>query len=833
MSSRKSNSKVPKQKKVPHEYKPDHLTYDEWQIALRRQFALKQNFKIENQGDQLIYSDFDVLNPETNKIYKVAIRSEDIGINYCSCPDFTINTLGTCKHVEYVLDKLKKKRIAKKIWKNPPQQEYSSIFIKYGHNRKVMLRVGTYKSKEFIALAKQYFKPLNSSQFEYWILNEDQFGKFDQFLEKAIKIDNNFRCYRDAIDFIIYKRDAAYRQKVADFVFPEGIDSPEFDQLLKVKLYNYQKEGVLKMAKAGRSINADDMGLGKTIQAIATAEIMAREFGIEKVLIICPTSLKYQWKNEIEKFSNRDAFVLEGLPEKRKKLYQERSEFFKIITYDVVRRDLPEIKEYAPDLVILDEAQRIKNWKTKTAQAVKQVQSEYAIVCTGTPLENRLDELHSITEFVDRYKLGPLFRFLANHQILEGHKVIGYKDLHKINQTLSDILIRRTKKQVLKELPKRIDKNLFVSVTAEQKEIHDDHYSKVCRLVNKWKRFKYLSEKERQMLLVHLNCMRMVSDSTFILDQETRHDTKIAELMSLLEEVFSGDHQKVVIFSQWERMTRLVSKELEKRNIKYEYLHGGVPSPKRKDLLKNFHEDDASRVFLSTDAGGVGLNLQCASVVINLDCPWNPAVLEQRIARVYRLGQKKPVEIINFISEGTIEHSMLDTLKFKKSVFDGVLDNGKDEVFMGESKLKQFMKSVEKMTDQGAVMQDVRNTEETQKANIQSKEKLLKNKATEIKPATEKTARSVTEKDKQKSAQDDKSLDDLFSTGISFLEKLSQAVSSQDSDSENNSRSIANSFIETDQKTGQKSLKIPVPSEEVVEKAARVLSGFLEAIKKK
>jgi len=426
MSVKKTSKKL---KKVPYQYKPDHMTYDEWQIALRRQFALKQKFKIENKEEHLIYSDFDVVNPETKKTYKVAIRSKDIGINFCSCPDFTINTLGTCKHVEYVLDKLKKKRGTKKLWENPPQQEYSSIFIKYGQKRKVMLRIGTYKNKEFMALVKQYFQPSNKD-LQYWILDEDQFAKFDQFLEKAVKLDNNFRCYRDAIDFIIYKRDTAHRQKVIDFVFPEGIDSPELDRLLKVKLYNYQKEGVIKMAKAGRSINADDMGLGKTIQAIATAEIMAREFGIEKVLIICPTSLKYQWKNEIEKFSNRSALVLEGLPEKRKKLYQERNKFFKIITYDVVSRDLHEIKDFAPDLVILDEAQRIKNWKTKTAQAAKQVKSEYAIVCTGTPLENRLDELHSITEFVDRYKLGPLFRFLANHQILDGHKVIGYKDLH-------------------------------------------------------------------------------------------------------------------------------------------------------------------------------------------------------------------------------------------------------------------------------------------------------------------------------------------------------------------------------------------------------------------
>ncbi|OGF20294.1 hypothetical protein A2Y83_01925 [Candidatus Falkowbacteria bacterium RBG_13_39_14] len=781
------------------------MDYDEWQIKLRRQFARDQKYKIKNIGDHPVYSDFELLNPSNGKIYKVAIRSKDIGLNYCSCPDFAINTLGTCKHIEYLLHKMKKQKGAAKLFDNPPERKYSSIFLKYDKKRQVALRIGSFRKKEFEKLAKDYFD-------ENQVLREKSFGNIEKFIEAALKIDKNFRCYKDAIDYIIEIKDEQKRKEKIEILFPKGISSPELDNLLKTNLYQYQKEAIIFAAKAGRCVIADDMGLGKTIQAIAVSEIMAKAFGVEKVLIVCPTSLKYQWKKEIEKFTSREAMVIEGMSPKRREQYLG-NEFFKITTYNVVKNDLKYLNDFAPDLIIIDEAQRIKNWKTKIAQAVKALSSSYALVLTGTPLENRLEELHSITEFIDRHKLGPLFRFLANHQVMdENGKVIGYKDLRDIKKTLSSILIRRTKQEVLSELPKRIDKNYFVDVTEEQMNIHDEHYSRVTRLVTKWRKVKFLSEKERQMLMIHLNCMRMASDSTYILDQKTRFDTKIAELMELLTDIFTSG-EKVVIFSQWERMTRLVAEELRNKKINFEYLHGGVASKDRKNLLLNFHEDPSSLVFLSTDAGGVGLNLQCASTVVNLDCPWNPAVLEQRIGRVYRLGQTKPVNIINFISKGTIEESMLATLKFKKSMFAGVLDNGEDEVFMGEDKFKQFMKTVETIAAPVGPSAETKSQEAAEQAQKQKNFSL---------------SETETKKEQPNSGHPTgQAAQELFAAGANFLGKLSKALSEPAS-----GQNIISSFIEKDEKTGRQSLKIPMPDDETIKKAATVLSAFLEALKK-
>ncbi len=174
--------------------------------------------------------------------------------------------------------------------------------------------------------------------------------------------------------------------------------------------------------------------------------------------------MKYQWKSEIEKFTDSSVFVIEGLKYKREDQYKDESHFYKIVSHHTVGNDLAEINENEFDLIILDEAQRIKNWKAKISQNIKKLQSEYAIVLTGTPLENKLEELYSVVQFIDPFRLGALYRFLHNHQISdpETGKVIGYKDLNKVGEILSDILVRRSKKTVLQQLPSRQDKNPFL-----------------------------------------------------------------------------------------------------------------------------------------------------------------------------------------------------------------------------------------------------------------------------------------------------------------------------------------------------------------------------------
>ena len=799
---------IPKAKSgVSYHRKPDGMSLENWQIALRKQFAMDKTFGIEKvDGYHPVFGDYQVNNFEKRNKYKVSIRDNRNSMNYCSCLDFKTNRLGTCKHIEAVLWNIQNQPRLAEYLKKDFKISYTSVYLSYVGNRKVKIRIGTDHEKEFNQLAELFFDEENS-------LKTDTFSSFEVFLEKAYALDADFRCYNDAMEFVLNIREQNRRCEKLDKLFPQ---SEALQGLLKTEFFPYQHEGVLFAAKAGRALIADEMGLGKTIQAIGAAELLRKEQHISSVLIICPTSLKYQWQSEIERFSDSSVRVIEGLPLARAQQYTG-PEFYKIVSYHTVINDIGAINSAGYDMIVLDEAQRIKNWNTKIALAVKKIKTPYCVVLTGTPLENKLEELYSIVQFIDPFRLGPFYQFLNRYQIKnETGKIVGYQNLNEIAEMLRGLLLRRTKKEVLSQLPERMDKILFVPMTQAQKDMHEEFNGIVARLVQKWQRMGFLNEKDRQSLLINLNLMRMVCDSTYIVDQTTRHDTKIQELMSILDECFEQSDEKVVVFSQWERMTRLVAQELDLLGIKYEYLHGGVPSQKRKALFDNFNNDPDCRVFLSTDAGSTGLNLQSASMLVNLDIPWNPAILEQRIARIHRLGQRKNVSIINFVSKDTIEERMLSLLGFKSSLAKGILDLGEDTIFMGDDKFRKFMQTVNEMTE---------SPEATPAHTISAGEE---EEAAELNPKTDEIGDTDEPVDTTESFFDDEAEtyepdvaeepvqvvpepSQLLAQGLSFFAGLSKTLASPEKTAE-----LVSSITEKDEKTGQTYLKIPVENQEVL-----------------
>jgi superfamily II DNA or RNA helicase len=680
-----------KKRNVSRLHQPPDMPIEVWQRELRRQFGEEQAFQIENIGEHPIFSEFRVTNPARGSVYRVAIRGAEPERNFCSCADFKTNALGTCKHIEFTLASLLRRRGAKRALLAGYEAPYSSISIDYGAQRHVRFRIGIDCPTALRRLATKYFDAGGR-------LKDGGFAHFDTFVSAAKEIDPDLRIYEDVLPFVAEVRDARRRAEVIDGAFAEGIRSPEFEGLVKTTLYDYQKEGALFAARVGRSLIADEMGLGKTIQAIAAAEIMARHLGVERVLVVCPTSLKHQWSEEIALFSDRSARVIEGLVPARTAAFRE-DDFFKIMNYDTVHADIDRIRGWAPDLVILDEAQRIKNWATRTARSVKQIASAYAIVLTGTPLENRLEELVSIVDFIDPFRLGPTYQFLDAHQTKdETGRVTGYRDLDRVATTLSSVVVRRRKKEVLKQLPERLEKQFFVAMTPEQLQHHEENREIVARIAMKWRKHHHLSESDQRRMLIALQRMRMSCDSSYLLDEQSDHGKKAGEIMTQLGEILEEEGTKVVVFSQWLRMHEILASRISAAGWRHVFFHGGVSSRTRAGLVQRFRDDPTCRLFLSTDAGGVGLNLQHASVVVNVDLPWNPAVLEQRIGRVHRLGQRNPVRVVSFVAEGTIEHGMLSVLQFKKSLFAGVLDGGETEISLGKNRLARFMESVESVT---------------------------------------------------------------------------------------------------------------------------------------
>lgn len=799
---RKSSRKKVKGKALSRLYKPADLSLEAWQIELRRQFGREQRYRLKNVGRGEVFSEFEVTNPESRNTYRVSIRGTQPGDNRCSCPDFATNTLGTCKHIEFTLAALERRPGGKAALRRGYQPPYSEVALHYGARREVRFRPGRECPVELARLAASYFGADGA-------LLAEGFARFETFLTKAARTGHEVRCRDDVLTFVAEARDADRRRERVAEAFPAGARSAAFRKLLRVPLYDYQREGALFAARAGRALIGDEMGLGKTIQAIAAAEIMARLYGVERALIICPTSLKHQWAREIEKFAARSATVVGGLRPRREAAFATDS-FFKIMNYDTLHRDLDLVERWGPDLVILDEAQRIKNWNTRAARSVKKIASPYAVVLTGTPLENRLEELVSIVQFVDRHRLGPTFRLLHDHQVTdEVGKVVGYRDLNTLGQTLAPVLLRRQKSQVLDQLPKRLDKHFFVPMTPEQRKHHEENQEIVARIVLKWRRYKFLSEADQRRLMIALQYMRMACDSTYLIDRQSDRGVKADELVTLLDEIYEDPTTKVVIFSQWLRMHELLVRRFEARGWDHVLFHGGVPGQQRRGLVDRFREDPKCRAFLSTDAGGVGLNLQHASVVVNMDLPWNPAVLEQRIGRVHRLGQKRPVRVVNFVAQGTIEEGMLGLLKFKRSLFAGVLDGGESEVFLGGSRLTRFMETVEKATTSipAAAVEadgDARDTDAESRAEPTAAEA-----EREAAPATAPGADAWA---------------NLVQTGMSFLQQLARPADGAPG---------VPSLVARDERTGERYLRLPLPAPEVLDRALQAFSALLEACGKR
>ncbi|HEV2986956.1 MAG TPA: DEAD/DEAH box helicase, partial [Candidatus Angelobacter sp.] len=331
-------------------------------------------------------------------------------------------------------------------------------------------------------------------------------------------------------------------------------------------------------------------------------------------------------------------------------------------------------------------------------RTVKQLKSRYAFVLTGTPLENKLEELFSVVEFIDGRRLGPAFRFLQEHRMEDEKKrLIGYRGLDRIHNQLEPILLRRTRQEVLKDLPERTDQIFYVPMTKEQASPYSEQYEIVARIMHKWQKQGWLSEIDLRRITCALQNMRMLCNSTFLYDKQTHRSPKLAEFREIIRELALEENRKVVVFSEYERMTYLAGEELRKLGIDFVSLHGGVPAKKRGGLIEKFRNDPKCKVFLSTDAGGVGLNLQAASAVINFEPPWNPARLEQRIGRVHRLGQSRPVQVVHLLTTGSIEERIWEILRLKKALFAGVFDSPTNEVSFAALGRKSVLQTVKEM----------------------------------------------------------------------------------------------------------------------------------------
>ena len=458
---------------------------------------------------------------------------------------------------------------------------------------------------------------------------------------------------------------------------------------IKVNLFPYQKLGfnwLKNMYDIGfGGILADDMGLGKTLQTISLLNEIYQENRNFTALIIVPSSLLYNWKEEIIKFTGITPVLVEGTAAQRRKIISKGSKGFLITTYQALRNDIEEYKNREFDVVVLDEAQNIKTTTSQIKKAVMKINSKVNFALTGTPVENNILELWSIFDFVIPGYLDNLTKFKKTYK--EAIVNPNSSKINNLREIIAPFLLRRTKKEVLTELPDKIESNMVVTLSTEQKQLY---MSYIKQAKSEMKKFNE-NDNNRMKILAILTKLRQICNSPTLFKEDYKGEVaKLEVLRDILPDITENGH-RLLIFSQFVGTLKEIEKELADMGIEYFYIDGNVKSKERVDICNKFNAGERQVVLISLKAGGTGLNLVGADVVIHYDPWWNIAVENQASDRAYRIGQKKSVQVIKLVTEGTIEEKIIKIQESKRQLSENLLENKDGGKVLFEMSDKELM----------------------------------------------------------------------------------------------------------------------------------------------
>ena len=458
---------------------------------------------------------------------------------------------------------------------------------------------------------------------------------------------------------------------------------------VKVSLFPYQKLGfnwLKNMYDIGfGGILADDMGLGKTLQTISLLNEVYQENKDFLGLIIVPSSLLYNWKEEIIKFTGITPILVEGVASNRKKIIANEKNGFLITTYQALRNDIEEYKNRNFDIVVLDEAQNIKTTTSQIKKAVMKINSKVNFALTGTPVENNILELWSIFDFVIPGYLDSLSKFKKTYK--EAIVNPNSSKINNLREIIAPFLLRRTKKEVLTELPEKMESNVFVTLSSEQKQLYLSYVKQAKKEMKKFDK----NENNRIKILAILTKLRQICNSPALFKEDYSGEVaKIEVLKDLMPDITENGH-RLLIFSQFVGTLKEIEKELTNMGIEYFYIDGNVKSKERVEICNRFNDGERQVVLISLKAGGTGLNLVGADVVIHYDPWWNIAVENQASDRAYRIGQKKSVQVIKLVTEGTIEEKIIKIQEKKRQLSENLLESKDGEKVLFEMSDKELM----------------------------------------------------------------------------------------------------------------------------------------------
>ena len=435
---------------------------------------------------------------------------------------------------------------------------------------------------------------------------------------------------------------------------------------MKIPLYPYQQKGVDFLYQLGSGILGDEPGLGKSAQALALCE----KVQAEKVLIFCPAVLKWQWAQEIEKFlPGNKSVVIEGTKGERDALWEKKDARFYIANYELLLRDFEEMEKTAWSIIIADEATKISNPKAKQSRAIKALRARRRIAMTGTPINNKAQDIWNLADFCIPGSLGNYWAFLARYCIKnEWNAIVGHKNLVDLNYRLKRIMIRRLKEEVLPELPEKVVIDIPFEFSPKEKELYQKIKKEILGEITKTDIDKMENPQNLALFaMVKMIRLRQLADSMELLGQNEK-----SSKMEVLKELLSEQNgKKVLVFSEFSEMCKILHRDLAEYHPLM--IIGETSAQERQEVLKKFNEDETHRVCILSSAGQFGLNLQASSVIIHYDQAWSISKMEQREGRAHRIGQKESVMVYNLLAKGSADMHVRKVLKNKAALSDEVL----------------------------------------------------------------------------------------------------------------------------------------------------------------
>lgn len=587
----------------------------------------------------------------------------------CSCLEYFQNKCGTCYHIEAV------RRLKTEIGVSNQKLliNHLDTIAKYvSYNSELNEFISNIEMKEIPQWLLDYQNKILSIQ--------DLVPIYENFNRKNIFAPS----FYTAIKTIKDRKLKTFDFRIENLVKENKISLNPF---VNIQLFDYQKESVQRMLTAKRCALILEMGLGKTLCAITCLYIIENSLREKEdttcysSLIVCPNSLKKQWEKEIKRFMPGAETLVINDGKSFQKWLSAQNPGFVIVNYEILQRYSDKLSEIQKQkTVILDEVQKIKNKETKAWKAIKKINSEYLFALSGTIVENSYNDFISIMEIINEAEVSPRWRFVSTYYDYEGERINSPKDLNKLKKKFRSYLIRPDALSSIK-FPGILEEVHESEMSGLQKNVENANKVEAQRLLAIAKN-RGLSYQEKIMLNAYLTKARMAANDIRLLDSSSKEQSgKLKKLEILLDKYILQNKEKVVIFSEWLEMLKLIEKDILLKNKEYKYVlfHGGIPAKKRSSFIDTFVNDPETKLFLSTDAGGVGVDgLQLVSKrIIHTEPPWNPARIDQRNGRLNRMLQKNIVNVDYLYSKNSIEDMVLFAGAQKRNMRKIIMEIGK------------------------------------------------------------------------------------------------------------------------------------------------------------